>query len=346
MTRCSRFARLTAAFAVAATALALVGCSAGGESAASSDAASPANQPVTLMLNWYPYGEHAPFYYGLDKGIFAKHGIDLTIKAGQGSTKTVQAVGANQVDFGWADTPALLANIDKGVKVKSIGVFLQTTPSAVQVFTDSGIKTPSDLKGKTIAVSAGDAPTTTFPIFLKAVGLDESDVHQQNLDPAGKIAALISGRVDGLIGFVQDQGPTIANKSGKDMTYLRYSDAGLSFFSNGLIANTDLIASNPGLVKEMVAATSESFAAAVADPEAAAKSMEGKDPQIQAQSVVLGQWKQTITLLNTPKTEGKQPGVNDMADWKDTIDVLANAGLLTDAGDVEKYFDASFAPAK
>src|SRR5687768_18404814 len=26
---------------------------------------------VVLMLNWYVYGEHAPFYYGKAKGIYA-----------------------------------------------------------------------------------------------------------------------------------------------------------------------------------------------------------------------------------------------------------------------------------
>ena len=156
--------RAVAFAAAAATALALGACSnaSAGESGGSGGATD-----VTLMLNWYPYGEHAPFYYGVEKGIFAKHGINLTIKPGQGSTKTAQAVGADQVDFGWADTPAVLSNIGKGVKIKSVGVFLQTTPSAVQVFADSGINTVADLKGRTIAVSAGDAPTTTFPIFLE-----------------------------------------------------------------------------------------------------------------------------------------------------------------------------------
>ena len=40
---------------------------------------------VTLMLNWYVYGEHAPFYYGKDKGIYAAEGIDLDIQEGRGS---------------------------------------------------------------------------------------------------------------------------------------------------------------------------------------------------------------------------------------------------------------------
>jgi NitT/TauT family transport system substrate-binding protein len=275
-----------------AGALVLAGCA--GSDSPAAEQNEDGTTAVTLMLNWYPYGEHAPFYYGVEQGIFEEHGIDLTIEAGQGSTKTAQAVGQGQIDFGWADTPAVMANIDKGVDIKSVGVFLQTTPSAVQVFADSGIETPQDLKGKTIAVSAGDAPTTTFPLYLEAVGLQESDVTQQNLDPAGKIAALLSDKVDGLIGFAHDQGPTIANQSGREMTYLRYSDAGLNFFSNGLIASGKTIDSNPELVDALVQATSEAFAAATDDPAAAVAAMEGKDPQMPVAEVLQGQWEETI----------------------------------------------------
>jgi NitT/TauT family transport system substrate-binding protein len=337
--------RLLAVIAAGSMALGLAACSSSSGATDNADGSSAKGaQDVTLMLNWYPYGEHAPFYYGVDQGIFAKHGINLTIEAGQGSTKTAQAVGAHQVDFGWSDTPAVLANIDQGVKIKSVGVFLQTTPSAVQVFADSGIKTPADLKGKTIAVSTGDAPTTTFPIYLKKVGLSPSDVKQQNLDPAGKIAAVISGQVDGLIGFVQDQGPTIADKSGKKMRYLRYSDAGLNFYSTGLIAADSTIAKDPKLVKEMVAATSEAFAAAEKNPQAAVDAMAGKDPEMPSSAVLSEQWKETMTLLHTAATKGKAPGVDADSDWDATIDVLAKSKLISAAKPRETYYDASFQP--
>lgn len=328
------------------TALALLasGCADGSSAPASTGNGDDKLTPVTLMLNWYPYGEHAPFYYGLEQGIFAEHGIDLTIEAGQGSTKTAQAVGQNQVDFGWADTPAVLANIEKGVSIKSVGVFLQTTPSAVQVFADSGIDSVADLKGKTIAVSAGDAPTTTFPLFLEASGLAPGDVTEQNLDAAGKIAAMLAGQVDGLIGFAHDQGPTIAARSGKEVSYLRYSDAGLNFFSNGLIANNSTIADKPELVEAMVAATSDSFTAAVEDPEAAVAAMSGKDPQLPAEDVLLQQWTQTIELMHTDATEGKAPGVNAEADWESTLDVLGTAGLISADKPVADYYDGAFAP--
>lgn len=316
----------------------------GGSSTENNSAAEGSAAPATLMLNWYPYGEHAPFYYGVQEGIFAKHGIDLTVDAGQGSTKTVQAVGSGQADFGWADTPAVLSNIDKGVKVKSAGVFLQTTPSAVQVFADSGIENPQDLVGRTIAVSAGDAPTTTFPIYLNKVGVPEDQVTQQSLDAAGKMAAMLSGRVDGLIGFAHDQGPTIANKSGREVRYLRYSDAGLNFYSNGLIVNTSTIADNSELVQSMVDATSEAYAAAVDSPEAAVDAMVGKDPQMPPREVLLQQWQQTIPLLSTPATANQVPGANAEEDWKTTIATLSEAGLLESAKEPAEYWDSSFAP--
>ncbi|OYO16836.1 sulfonate ABC transporter substrate-binding protein [Enemella evansiae] len=337
-----KFKKIAATLAATVLTLAATACGSGAGSGAQADSGP---QDVTLMLNWYPYGEHAPFYYGLDQGIFAKYGINLTVKAGQGSTKTAQAVGSKQVDFGWADTPAVLANIDKGMPIKSVGVFLQTTPSAVQVFADKNINSVADLKGKTIAVSAGDAPTTTFPIFLQRSGLQPNDVKQQNLDAAGKISAMMSGQVDGLIGFAHDQGPTIANKSGKEVKYFRYSDAGLSFYSNGLVVNNALAKEKPELAKKMVAATSEAFAAAQAKPQDAVKSMVGKDPQMPPEPVLLDQWQETTKLLETSATRGKAPGTNADSDWQATIQVLSEAKLIESAKPVDTYFDKSAQPA-
>lgn len=299
---------------------------------------------VTLTLNWYPYGEHAPLYYGLKHGIFTKHGIDLTIRPGTGSRPTVQATGAGRTDFGWADTPSLIAAVAGGLPARSVGVFLQTTPTAVESLCDKNIRTPKDLVGKTIAATAGDAPSATFPAFLKANGLSDSDVHLENIDAAGKIAAVLSGRTDALIGFVHDQGPTMANKSGKQVCYLRYSDYGVQFYSTGLITSEKMIKQNPDVVRNMVAATSEAFTAAESNPDAAVAAMQGVSPQLPPTDVLRQSWQQTIKLLHTPATQSDPPGVDSQTDWQHTIDVLAHAGILKQAGTPAVYWDPSFAP--
>jgi NitT/TauT family transport system substrate-binding protein len=309
----------------------------------SKDSGSDAGS-VTLTLNWYPYGEHAPFYYGLKQGIFKKHGIDLKIQAGQGSGKTVQAIGGGQGDFGWADTSALLAAVDKGVPVKSLGVYLQTTPASVQFFSSKDITKPADLKGKTIAATAGDALSKTFPAFLKQNGMSESDVHLQNIDPAGKIAAVLSGKTDALLGYASDQGPTIENKAGKPVSYLRFSDFGLNYYSDGLITSGSVLKDKPDLVKRMVAATSEAWAAAEKDPQAAADTMQGASEQLPPAPVVLGQFKTTLTLLHTDATKTMAPGVNTAEDWKTTIDTFLRTGLITKAQPPASYWAESVAP--
>jgi NitT/TauT family transport system substrate-binding protein len=316
----------------------------GGSAEKTKSASGKELDKVTLTLNWYPYGEHAPFYYGKKQRIFEKHGLDLQINAGQGSQKTVQAIGAGRTDFGWADTPALLAGVSTGLPVKSVGVFLQTTPASVQSFTDKGIKNPSDLKGKHIAGTAGDALSRTFPAFLKKNGMSESDLRIQNTDPAGKMAAVMSGQTDGLLGFANDQGPTMHNKSGKPVSYLRFADFGLSFYSNGLLVGDRKLKSQPDLVKRMTAATSEAWAAAERDPAGAVAAMQGASQQLPPPAVLAEQFKTTLTLLHTDATKGKAPGVNTEADWQQTIDLFAQTGVIGKAQPPATYWDAALAP--
>ncbi|MGY0020080.1 ABC transporter substrate-binding protein [Streptomyces sp. YJ-C3] len=330
---------LTATVPLALLALAATACGGGSDTTSTSDSGKKLDK-VTLTLNWYPYGEHAPFYYGKQRKIFEKHGIDLDIRAGQGSQKTVQATGAGQTDFGWADTPAVLAGVDQGVQVRSLGVFLQTTPASVQSFAAQGIATPADLKGTTIAGTAGDALSKTFPIFLKKNGIAESDVKVQNTDPAGKIAAVISGKTDGLLGYASDQGPTMQDKAKKDVAYLRFSEHGLNFYSNGLIAGRKTLTGRGDLARRMATAVSESWTAAEKSPQPAVAAMDGASEQLPPAGVLAEQFRTTLTLLHTQATRGKAPGVNTEADWQQTIDVFAQAGLVKSAKPVEQYWDA------
>src|SRR6188768_4503598 len=83
---------------------------------------------VTLMLNWYVYGEHAPFYYGKEKGYFKDAGIDLEIQEGRGSGTVTQVVAAKTAQFGYVDVPTMMRAAVKGAPVQAVGVALLTNP--------------------------------------------------------------------------------------------------------------------------------------------------------------------------------------------------------------------------
>ncbi|MCX5126734.1 ABC transporter substrate-binding protein [Streptomyces sp. NBC_00347] len=298
---------------------------------------------VTLTLNWSPYGEHAPLYYGLEKGYFAAEGIELTITPGTGSGNTIKAVGQGHTDFGWADTSPLLHAADSGMPVKSAGVFLQKGPASLEFFADRNIKTPQDLKGKKVAGTAGDAMWATFPAWLEINGLKPADVQLVNVDAAGKIAALNEGKVDAIMGFFHDQAPTIEAKSGKQVDVMLYADTGLNLLGTGLVANEKTIASDKDLVQKMVRAVQKSWAEAVKDPAAAVKAMGGKADLAPPEDVMRKQLDKAVPLLQLEKAGA--PGVNTEQQWTDMIKLLKDTAGLKKAGPAADYWDASFAKA-
>src|SRR5258708_6642976 len=107
-------------------------------------AAAPAAaaDKVVLMLNWYVYGEHAPFYYGKAKGIFAAENIDLEIQEGRGSAATTQAVAPKTARFGFVHGPTLMRAAVKGAPVIATGLLLQTSPISAMGFVDNDIPKP------------------------------------------------------------------------------------------------------------------------------------------------------------------------------------------------------------
>src|SRR5947207_14401095 len=82
---------------------------------------------VVLMLNWYVYGEHAPFYYGKAKGIYAADNIDLEIQEGRGSAATTQAVTAKTADFSYVDITTMMPAAVKGPPAIATADCLQTS---------------------------------------------------------------------------------------------------------------------------------------------------------------------------------------------------------------------------
>ncbi|WP_026875605.1 ABC transporter substrate-binding protein [Jiangella gansuensis] len=300
--------------------------------------------PVTLTLNWVPYGEHAPFYYGVAEGIYEEEGIDLEIRPGNGSGTTVQQVAQSQTDFGWADTPPLLNGISEGMPVKSVGVFLQIGPSSVEFFSDQGISEPADLVGKVVAGTPGDAMYATFPAWLEINGVDPDDVEVVNVDPAGKIAALVEGRADVIQGFHHDQAPTIENISGQEVDALPFADWGMNLLGTGIVAHQNTIDEDPELVEAFVRATARSWEAAAEDLDGAAAAMEDGADETPPADVLRAQLEQSIALLRLD--EAAAPGVNTEEQWQETIDLLAEHADLSDPGDPATYWDSSFGAAE
>jgi NitT/TauT family transport system substrate-binding protein len=283
---------------------------------------------VTLMLNWYVYGEHAPFYYGKEKGIFAAEGIDLDIQEGRGSGPTTQAVAARSVDFGYVDVPTMMRAAVKGAPVIATGVLLQTSPMSAMGFAEKNIKKPEDIKGKTVATTPGGSPEQIWPLFLKKTGLKESDFKTVSGDATTKLNAVINGQADLLLGYVMDQSMGIKAATGKNVFPIKYADYGINLVSSGIIANPDTLKNKPDLVRRMMVASTKAILAAVKDPKSAAESILKALPKSGKIETLTEGFELTIPLYKDPTNSANQHFVVSDRNMAETIALMVEYGGL------------------
>jgi NitT/TauT family transport system substrate-binding protein len=294
-------------------------------------APAAAADKVVLMLNWYVYGEHAPFYYGKEKGIFAEAGIDLDIQEGRGSGVTTQAVAAKTAQFGYVDVPTMMRAAVKGAPVVATGVLLQTSPMSAMGFVEKNIKKPEDIKGKTVATTPGDSMSQIWPLFLKKTGLKESDFKTVSGDATTKLNAVINGQADLLLGYVMDQSMKIKDATGRDVYAIKFADYGVNLVSSGLITTKDLIKDNPDLVRRMMLASTKAVIAAVKEPKAAAQAILNANPKGGRIETLTQGFELTIPLYADPTGSSRQPFKVSDQNMADTVAVMVEYGGLDSA---------------
>jgi NitT/TauT family transport system substrate-binding protein len=291
-------------------------------------APASAADKVVLMLNWYVYGEHAPFFYGKAKGLYAAENIDLEIQEGRGSAATTQAVTAKTADFGYVDIPTMMRAAVKGAPVTAVGVLLQTSPMSVMGLADKNIRKPEDIKGKTVAITPADSMTQIWPLFLKKTGLREGDFTTVAGDAQTKLNAVINGQADLLLGYVMDQSMKIKDATGKDVYPIKFADYGINMVSSGIIANSNYAQANADLVKRFMAATTKAVEAAEKDPKGAAQSILDANPKGGKIDTLTQGFELTIPLYRTPETKAKRPFQVTDQNMTDTVSLMVEYGGL------------------
>jgi NitT/TauT family transport system substrate-binding protein len=285
--------------------------------------------PVSVRVDVFFYGSHAPILYGIEEGIYKKYGLDVTAMPGRGSATTIQTVAAGTDDFGFADGGTLVKFAAQGLKEKLILGMLEKSPSIILAMPDSGIKTPKDLEGHTGGFGNGSAPEQLFPAFVKATGIDADKIKHVAVDIPTRDNLFLQKQIDFSFGYTVTQLPLMEEKCSCKLNTMKYSDYNINAMSNGIVVGDSFAAAHPDVVKKFVAATVEAIAASIKDPDAAVADFfkYAKDSKL-SKDVVENQWKQTINLLHTDATAKQPIGVTAKEDWERTIGLLEQYGGL------------------
>jgi NitT/TauT family transport system substrate-binding protein len=303
-------------------------------------------EKVVLLLNWYVYSEHAPFFLGKERGYYDQEGIDLDIQEGRGSGVTVQAVAAGTAQFGYADVPTMIKAASKGAPVVAVGVALQTSPMSVMGFADSNIRKPEDIKGKTVAVTPGDSMSQIWPLFLKKTGLKDSDFKTVSCDAQTKLNAVNNNQADLLLGYVMDQAIKLQDATHKQVYPIRFADYGVNMVSSGIIVQKDFLKSKPDLVKRFLRATTRSLEEAAKNPEAAVDAMLKANPKSGVKETALVGMKNTAALYKGPDNPKDRPLRVGAKNMDETLALLVEYGGLdkASAGKAADYYTNDYLP--
>ncbi|MBK7471867.1 MAG: ABC transporter substrate-binding protein [Betaproteobacteria bacterium] len=278
-----------------------------------------AQDAVSFRLNWYLGGLHVPFYYGKEMGFYKQEGIDLTINEGRGSANTVQVVAAGSDTFGLADSSSLITTATKGADIKSVMSLLNSTGFSVVSLASTGIKTPKDLEGKSLAVSPGDPLGQLFRALAAHNKLDMNTIKFVQVDPAAKVVSVLEKRVDALLGGADDQFFLIKYK-GVEPAALRFADHGANIVGMTIMTTGNTIKTKPDLVRRFVRATVRSWEAAKKNPNAAVDAALKAKADLNRQSTY-DQMLVDFELLDSPNSKGKI-GLGAKADWDQTLMLL------------------------
>jgi NitT/TauT family transport system substrate-binding protein len=256
---------------------------------------------VVFVTDYGLYGRHAYYFVAMEKGYYAAENLDIEIVRSQGSANTIKQVANGTAQLGFADSFAVvLGRANDDIPVKLVAMIYPKPPHAVYVLKSSGITRPQDFVGKTLADTAFSSVPKLFPTYAKAAGFDASSTKWIAANSDALPAMLTTERVDGIGQFTVGEPLLAAAAAPQEVVGFRYADAGLDYYSNGIVAADDLIRNNPDLIRRFVKATLRGLATAIADPQQAGQIMHKYHPEIDT-SIAIGETKKVKELALQPK---------------------------------------------
>ncbi len=223
---------------------------------------------ATLRLKWLPQTQFAGFYYAQAKGYYKEEGIDLTINPGGPNLLTENLVATGADTFGLSGgTDSVMAAIDKGMPIVSVGVAHQITPFVFVTKKDGPVNTLKDFEGKKVTAWFTGANYVLLGMLANN-GVDRSKVDLQPQQVS--VTPFVNGDVDVATATWYNELYTIRQRVGEDnlRTFVA-EDYGITFPRDTLIVSTQTARDKPELVKAFLRASIRGWKEAMKNPKEA-----------------------------------------------------------------------------
>jgi len=210
-----------------------------------------AQDKVTLGTNWKAQAEHGGFYQAVATGIYAKHGLDVTIRPGGPQVNNAQLLAGGRLDFNVGSALFSTFNfVQEKIPMMTVAAIFQKDPQCLVAHPGVGHDSIAALKGKPILISTG--ARTTYWQFLKvAYGFQDEQVRPYTFN----MAPFLNDKNTIQQCYVSSEPYKIEKEGGFKPVVHLLADSGYDTYSQTIETSTKNVRENPSLVQRFVDAT-------------------------------------------------------------------------------------------
>jgi putative hydroxymethylpyrimidine transport system substrate-binding protein len=312
---------------VALTALAALTLAACGEKKDVISAAAGSSQQFTLMLDWVPNADHVGIYQALSEGDFSQAGLDVRLQVPTDPATPLQLVADGKVDAAISYEPEVMLARNRGLPLVSVAAIVQTPLTSIVSLGSKHIRTPAQLRGKTVGTAGISYQHAYLGTILSRAGVPASKVKEINVG-ANLVPAMLSGRVDATLGAYWNYEAIQLAQRRKRPNVIRMEQVGVpSYDELVLVVKRGTIASKTDELRRFVQALARGYESARRDPQAAVGALvranPGLDEELQLASV------QATLPAFFSSIAGKPWGWQDQTQWNAYGQWMLNNHLIS-----------------
>lgn len=301
---------------------------------------------VNFVIQYFARGDYAEYYLALDRGYFAKRGLDVTIQHVLGNALAFQTLSADKAAFAHADIVQMLQLQGKSPKPQLLLVADIADKLALSLFflKGRGIVHPKDLEGKIIVDSPGSTTPFIFKLFAEKNGIDPKKVSWLFTAATNKSAMMLEGKADAVATYLPGLASLEAHlKPGQEIGYFMFGDYGVDIYGDGLITRKDYWDhdGNKETTKAFVAACLEGCKDAFADPAAAVDALRKYHPEVNRETGI-----EEEKLMAKVCMQPHGLGYIDPGKMQRTYNAVVNLLGQPIAKPVTAYYTSAALPAK
>jgi NitT/TauT family transport system substrate-binding protein len=294
-------------------------------------------EEVSYRLKWLFNISVVGDLYTNDSGLFAKNGLKVTIKPGGPEKDAIKELELGHAQFGVASADQVIRAVSKGAPIVVVAQLFQTNPLHwIYRPHKTPLKTPQDLKGKTIGITYGGNDETIMRALLAKYNIKESEVNLFSV--RYDYTPFYKGEVDLWPLYRNAQAPIIGEKlrkAGEQFDLMDPSKMGIRFVANSVVTTRKMLVERPETVKKFIKALLQGWHD-ILEPANKEKAIETvlKYNKETPEEIVRKQLPATRILMMP--SSGFEFGKIDLAAWKQTEEIMLSQKLIPALVYVEK----------